>query len=201
MALSSERKQQNNTVISVFVLALVTVLIIALLVLTNYFFGPKIVDLNMDKIKNSMVSVMPEGTSFEDITTSVTDVWTEEVPILNVSAVKDKKANLIGYCFEIAPQGYSGKIEMMVGINLDGEIAGIDIISSADTFGLGSKIEENAFKKQFVGKSKGFTLTKGTTVSRDEVLIISGATYSTKGFYDGAQAALTAYKLITEEAV
>lgn len=64
-----------------------------------------------------------------------------------------KENDLAGVAFKVvAPDGYSGNIEIMVGIDPEGTVAGIEILTHAETPGLGSKIVEPWFKKQFAGK-------------------------------------------------
>ncbi len=41
----------------------------------------------------------------------------------------------------IAPDGYSGKIELLVGVNVDGSVAGVRVVQHAETPGLGDKID------------------------------------------------------------
>ncbi|HED35040.1 MAG TPA: electron transport complex subunit RsxG [Gammaproteobacteria bacterium] len=41
----------------------------------------------------------------------------------------------------IAPKGYSGEIKMLVGINMDGSVAGVRIVSHKETPGLGDAVE------------------------------------------------------------
>ncbi|WP_066962385.1 electron transport complex subunit RsxG [Microbulbifer sp. Q7] len=41
----------------------------------------------------------------------------------------------------VAPDGYSGPIEMLVGVNRDGTIAGVRVTNHAETPGLGDKVE------------------------------------------------------------
>jgi len=41
----------------------------------------------------------------------------------------------------IAPKGYSGEIKMLVGINIDGSLAGVRIVSHKETPGLGDAVE------------------------------------------------------------
>ncbi len=41
----------------------------------------------------------------------------------------------------IAPKGYSGEIKMLVGINIDGSIAGVRIVQHKETPGLGDAVE------------------------------------------------------------
>lgn len=61
---------------------------------------------------------------------------------------------LSGVAFKVvAPDGYSGNIEVMVGLNPQDSLNGIEILSHAETPGLGAKITEEAFKGQFKGKS------------------------------------------------
>lgn len=61
---------------------------------------------------------------------------------------------LSGVAFRvIAPDGYSGNIEIMVGVDPDGQVVGIAILTHAETPGLGSLIEKDWFKDQFKGKS------------------------------------------------
>ncbi len=65
-----------------------------------------------------------------------------------------KGQQLAGIAFKvIAPDGYSGNIEIMVGIEPDGSIVGIEILTHAETPGLGDKIAHDWFKEQFVGKN------------------------------------------------
>jgi Na+-translocating ferredoxin:NAD+ oxidoreductase subunit G len=65
-----------------------------------------------------------------------------------------KDNELSGVAFKVvAPEGYSGNIEIMTGITPDGTVSGIEILNHAETPGLGAKIVEPAFKGQFKDKS------------------------------------------------
>jgi len=65
-----------------------------------------------------------------------------------------KDQQLVGTAFKVvAPDGYSGNIEVMVGIEPDDRLHGIEILAHAETPGLGARIIEPAFKDQFKGKS------------------------------------------------
>ena len=41
----------------------------------------------------------------------------------------------------VAPDGYSGRIQMIVGVNRDGRIAGVRVLQHTETPGLGDKVE------------------------------------------------------------
>ena len=61
---------------------------------------------------------------------------------------------LTGVAFKVvAPDGYSGDIEIMVGVRPDGTVNAIEILNHAETPGLGDKIEEGWFKNQFSDKT------------------------------------------------
>jgi len=60
---------------------------------------------------------------------------------------------LTGIAFKVtAPDGYSGNIEIMLGIHPDGTVAGVEILLSSETPGLGDKIKEARFREQFKGR-------------------------------------------------
>ena len=89
--------------------------------------------------------------------------------------------------------GYSGKIEVMVGIDTAGIIRNIEVLEHRETPGLGSKIRDKAFIGQFLGKSPDLFNMK---VKKDggEVDAISGATISSRAFAEAVQSAYEAYK-------
>ncbi|BCA78354.1 RnfABCDGE type electron transport complex subunit G [Desulfuromonas sp. AOP6] len=65
-----------------------------------------------------------------------------------------KEGQVTGVAFKVvAPDGYSGNIVIMVGVMPDGRVHGVEILSHAETPGLGDAIELPWFKKQFSGKS------------------------------------------------
>ena len=65
-----------------------------------------------------------------------------------------QKSKLSGVAFKVvAPDGYSGNINVMVGVDPEGTVAGIEILSHSETPGLGDKITQPVFKAIFVGKN------------------------------------------------
>jgi Na+-translocating ferredoxin:NAD+ oxidoreductase subunit G len=64
------------------------------------------------------------------------------------------EAELSGIAFTVrSPEGYSGNIDIMVGIDAEGKVTGLEILTHAETPGLGDKITHEPFKSQFKGKS------------------------------------------------
>ena len=60
----------------------------------------------------------------------------------------------------IAPNGYSGKINLLVGIYYDGTLAGVRVIEHKETPGLGDKINEK--KTDWILKFEGLSLLNPT---------------------------------------
>lgn len=50
----------------------------------------------------------------------------------------------------VDPNGYSGNVKILVGVLPDGSLSGIEILSHAETPGLGSRVEEKAFRDRFI---------------------------------------------------
>ncbi|MFT6221100.1 MAG: electron transport complex protein RnfG [Candidatus Endobugula sp.] len=55
----------------------------------------------------------------------------------------------------IAPDGYSGNIKLIAGVNIDGTIAGVRVLTHKETPGLGDKIDikKNQWVTSFTGRS------------------------------------------------
>lgn len=82
-----------------------------------------------------------------------------------------------GVVFSVSAAGYGGPIELMLGINPEGTITGIQILKHSETPGLGAKINEENFLKQFASKN---TRNINWALKKDggEIDQISGATVS-----------------------
>jgi len=67
----------------------------------------------------------------------------------------DEKEEKIGIVFTVAPRGYAGPVETMVGLHTDSTISAIRIASAAEglkeTPGLGARVLEDTFRNQFKG--------------------------------------------------
>ena len=66
-------------------------------------------------------------------------------------------------------EGYSGNIDLMVGINADSSIAGVRIISHKETPGLGDKIDraKSLWVDSFIGKIRQGSDDSGWAVKKD----------------------------------
>ena len=99
-----------------------------------------------------------------------------------------------GVAFQvIAPDGYSGNIQIMMGVLPDGNLGGIEIITHAETPGLGARIVEPSFKDQFKGLSLENTNFK---VKKDggDIDQMTGATISPRAVVGAVRRGLVWFK-------
>ena len=160
-------------------LLLITAIVAAALASVNMVTAPIIAELNAAKTQAAIEAVLPGGgdeISFTDDTGLVTKVYKSET----------------GYAVQVAPAGFDGTIDMMVGIDNEGNILGISIISHTETAGLGAvaaaktSAGEN-FRSQFVGQSGSVGTAKRGTGTLDA---ITGATITSEAVCVGVNAAL-----------
>jgi electron transport complex protein RnfG len=91
--------------------------------------------------------------------------------------------------------GFSGKIELMVGVLDDGTINNTAVLSHKETPGLGDKmdIKKSDFPLQFMGKNPAdFVLS--VTKDGGDVDAITAATISSRAFCDAVERAYSTYE-------
>ncbi len=91
-----------------------------------------------------------------------------------------KNGEIVGYTVKTNPQGYNGRIELLIGMSIDGKIVGVKVGEHTETPGLGSKIADGAFINQYTNKETvlEFSLTKDNPVKDADIQAITGATVS-----------------------
>lgn len=99
-----------------------------------------------------------------------------------------KSQQYTGSVIKVYPQGYGGSIELLVGILPNGQVAGIQVLSHQETPGLGANVDQEDFKKQFMGKSTPLSVNKNTPKD-NEIMAITGATITSKGIVEGVNEA------------
>jgi len=98
----------------------------------------------------------------------------------------------------IAPDGYNGKIHLLVGVNVDGSLAGVRVIKHAETPGLGDGIEirKSPWIKGFDGRSLDNPDASGWRVKRDggEFDQLTGATITPRAIVSAVRNTLLYYR-------
>ncbi len=161
-------------------LFLITAVVAACLAGVNAVTAPKIAELKAEKLQKAIETVLPGG--FDAEVTTYTDAS-------GIVSKVYQGAN--GYAVEVGPGGFDNTITMMVGIDNEGKVLGISIVSHTETAGLGavaaaSTSAGEAFRAQYVGTSGTLAVTKdGGTIDS-----ITGATITSRAVTVGVNAAL-----------
>ena len=94
----------------------------------------------------------------------------------------------------VAPDGYNGDIRLLMAIRIDGEIAGVRVISHRETPGLGDpiEIERSDWILGFNGRSIGSPSESGWAVKRDGGIFdqFTGATITPRAVVETVQKTL-----------
>ena len=112
-------------------------------------------------------------------------------------AAVDGAGNLVGYAYTVTThEGYGGDIKFIVGVDKEGNVTPISILSISETAGLGMRANTDEFKQQFDGKPATVVLvyTKDGADEVFEIDALSGATVTTKAMTNGVNAGLETYR-------
>ena len=134
-------------------------------------------------------TVLPQAEDFNEVDIVSEAAQNHKAKILEINAGM-KENELKGYTFKVITNGYGGEIEITVGINMDGSVEGVQIGEHSETPGLGAKIIEETFTKQYNGKEieNPISVTKNEPGDQ-EIQAISGATVSSHAVNDGVNLA------------
>ena len=173
----------ESTVMYVLRLALtlliITAVVAAVLAGVNSITAPAIAALKAQKTQEAIELVLPGGG--------------DEIDFPATALVSKVYASDTGYAVEVTPGGFDNTITMMVGIDNEGKVLGISIVSHTETAGLGAVAAAGtpagiSFRDQFVGASGAVSVTKdGGTMDA-----ITGATITSRAICVGVNAALDA---------
>lgn len=112
-----------------------------------------------EDLKKSLEEVVPAALYDNDMLLDTVNIPSAEYNIgANETTVyiAKKAGQVSAVCFKFtAPDGYSGAINMIMGIDRDGNILGVRVLSHKETPGLGDKIEvaKSDWILNFVGRS------------------------------------------------
>jgi electron transport complex protein RnfG len=166
--------KQRGSIYPIVFLTLVVFLSVVSLTLMDQMTREKILAAQQTEIQEML------STLFPSLETFTYDEGSGQYTILKDSVV-------IGQARMLQAGGYGGAIDILVGIEPDGRLRGIRIISQQETPGLGAKISESAFLDQFVGVA-----VSELNLRRDggSIDAITGATISSRAVVQALKATL-----------
>ena len=158
-------------------LLIITAVVAIALAGVNMITAPAIEALNAKKTQEAIELVLPGGG--------------QETDFPETALVSKVYAGDAGYAVEVTPGGFDNTITMMVGVDNEGKVIAISIVSHTETAGLGAVAADAtpkgvAFREQFVGMSGSVSVTK----DGGEVNAITGATITSRAICTGVNAAL-----------
>ena len=184
------------------ILSLITFLTSGLLMLSENLTYEKIAEQKKILLLNSLKQLIPNHLHDNDLTTNTIKIQRPELlghrrlETIYIGTLKDKIS--VVAIPVTARNGYSGDIDIMVGIQADGNITVVKILEQRETPGLGDLIEpyKSDWIQQFPTQSLEKTKEKDWLVKRDGGKFdqITGATISPRAVTWAIKQALLYYK-------
>lgn len=159
----------------------------------NTWSAPLIKQNQKSETERAIFLVQPTGKSYEPVKEAGFELY----------KVFDDKKNVIGYSMVYEGNGFQGKIRLMVGLMTSlSEITSLEVLEQTETPGLGTKVTEDPFRKQFNGLQTDpqINWVKGVPASApNEIQTITGATISSKSITAIVNAGITKVKTLKKE--
>jgi electron transport complex protein RnfG len=157
---------------------------------------------NIKTNNEAMKEVLPSAESFQKIGSKTPEAGETlkielkaDGKVLEVNEAQ-KGSDVVGYTIKVAPKGYAGLVEMMVGVSLEGKVEGIKILNHSETPGLGANAPNPEFSGQYKGKSieKPLAVVKVPASADNQIQALTGATITSKAVTDGVNDAVDFFK-------
>lgn len=166
-------KTSPSIVKLVAVLAVICIIVSAILGGVNMVTHQRIEDIQTEKTNAAFNAVLPADgyTQLEgDFGNGISGVYEADT----------------GHVVQLTIGGAQSNITLAVGIDNDGVVSGVSIISHGETPGLGAKATEDSFRDQYIGIEGSAALTKaGGTINA-----LTGATITSQAVTDAVNIAL-----------
>ena len=158
----------------VLALTVISAVCAAVLAFVNSKTKDRIASLTAEKTANAAKAVLPSDVKAVDVRPDPAN------PGLTVTIgyADSAKSKVIGYAVPGAsPKGYGGEIRLMVGLTAERKVISYQTLAANETPGLGAKLGDAAFVKQFGGKDG-----QSLKVKKDggEIDAITGATITSR---------------------
>ena len=158
--------------------------VVALLLgIVNQVTAPIIAEIQAEKTAAAMSQVLP-AEEYQPV----------ETDYPNVTAMNRALSGgeTVGYVVEVTASGFGGTMSMVVGVDADGAVTGVSVVTHSETKNIGTKVvDDQAVLDRFIGMSHGdgeITVNAGTNRFDG----VSGATVSSRGVTAGVNTALAA---------
>ena len=156
--------------LSLFIIAAI---ITALLALVRDLTDEPIKTQRRNTMERTMRAVLPDASDFTEISAAISGSMVRVFEGTN-------RNETIGFVIELAPVGYAGEINMMVGISKITEtITGMRILRHSETPGLGALAVKENFYSKFDGRGLVPLRVVRTATAENEIDAITSSTITT----------------------
>jgi len=139
-----------------------------------------------EKISKAALEVMPSGTS---------EAVKEIIEGETLYTAREADGTIKAVAIEsTSPNGYGGDITMMIGLGADKTLVNYRVISSKETAGLGTKIAEEDFMNQLIGKA--FSANWNVKKDGGDFDAVTSATISSRAAMECIRTAIAKYEKI-----
>lgn len=172
------------------VLTIICLVTALLLGLSNALTKDRIAALQVEAARTSRLEVLPEADDFTDLGNAdlVAKYNLVDYYVANNGAGAAITAQAVGYS--------STPIQVMVGIDAEGNVISAKILQSDETPGLGLKTSDRSYLDQYTGKNGAngeLSVIKSGTPGESEILSVAGASTSSRAVTLAVNNALKAF--------
>ena len=154
-------------------LSLFAVVGTTLVALTEYSTSAAIAENERQVLLRNLYALLPRDRLDNDIATDILELpastllGTDDVSTVYRARMQGEPVAAIFN--SVAPNGYNGRIHLLVGVYIDGRLAGVRVVKHAETPGLGDAVEirKSPWINDFAGKSLDNPARERWLVKRD----------------------------------
>ncbi len=173
-------KSNNSNILLIASKLFAICLVVAVIVsVVNYYTSRVIVKNTYLKEMEMLSKAMPGDYEFSEIPNGKEDI------VIYEALAED---TIQGYCVKVTVNGYSGPIKLIVGFTTSCSVTAVELVTSSETPGIGTKVLESAYLNGF----KGFSDTIEFSKDAGGISGITGATITSNAVKDAINKALVA---------
>lgn len=170
----SKKKISSNVILIAFKLFAICLVVAVIVSVVNHYTSSVIENNKTKKMNEQLHNTLTGDYEFNEISAINADTAIYE------ALAEDTRQ---GYCVNVTVNGYSGPITMIVGFTTSCSVTAVEIASSSETPGIGTKPLEDSYLRHYEGYSAN---------SVNNVDAVTGATITSSAVKDGINKALNA---------
>ncbi len=154
-----------------------------------------IADVKVQANNEARKEVLPEGTEFKELDKAELEKATGGSELVEEIYEGLDNGNVVGYTIKTVVSGYSGPVVIMTGIDTEGIISGMKVVSNTETPGLGANSSNPEFQDQYSKKpAQGEIVVVKAAPTDTQIQALTGATITSKAVTTGVNEAIKAYE-------